>query len=887
MVARLLNNDADDGTSVDVDFNVVGTTPESSPLTGAPTPALWPTAAPRPANVRGVNAQPLSDVTSAFDVSYGATGRDGADRFNVNVNVTISGQLDVRDTLLLAVRGLRNQTGGNSTAQVRGYDGLLPFPVAGLEAGTPYFDLSHLLPKDEFGYFLDGSAANNVLLSFLHSQNLRFDYDFVLLGGLNRPPVFTSDPYIEPRGQAYPMAVASPSDLVLEVVAGKPFAYQPTTSDPDSDAVTVSLIGGPTAATYNATPGVLSWTPGTGDVGTHQFRLRATDSHGLFDPANDQTFTVRVVTGVGNRAPYFLNTPITTARANELYRFESGPFDPDGDSPLEVSAEATYQEGTITKTIPSTLFVIGQQNGIVTWTPTDALYGKRVHVVLTVKDTFTPKASGTLAYDIDVLEGAATRGAVDLTIENLAHDAAQFDPQRLTVTGVMTAVVANSGPGLVKSPFRVTFFEDLDFDGVFNPARDTTLGSIEVTQQLESGATITVAASLAGQVQFAGAVIRAFVDSNNDIPETNEGNNYAAANDECMIAPVVGQFNPVIEWSRQGENYPYLRHLDYYAGIDYADYNWVDMTPLVGDINKDGVPDIVVVTSKPSHPQADANLASGPTRALDGATGAELWTNTATSDLSRSVFNPDNFVGYYRSPSEVDFSYGGNGLAIGDLDGDGYSEIVAPRRSDGRWVVFDHNGLLKSDFTGPSLAVRPLFASWEYPAIADLDGDGYGEIITPLGVVDRHGNVLWHTPSDWTMEVYNPIPVVTDLDGVTDANGHTHPEVIYGSYVFNYDGTPYTRTPDDPWTDNINDMEAFVGVANMDTDPDPELVVVQQGYLNRVCVVEGHISRTTDIPGLGESGPPTIADFDGDGKMEIGIAGSLRYRVIDDDGTIK
>ena len=41
------------------------------------------------------------------------------------------------------------------------------------------------------------------------------------------------------------------------------------------------------------------------------------------------------------------------------------------------------------------------------------------------------------------------------------------------------------------------------------------------------------------------------------------------------------------------------------------------------------------------------------------------------------------------------------------------------------------------------------------------------------------------------------------------------------------------------------------------------------------------------IPGGGRGGAPTVADFDGDGQPEIGVAGSSRYSVFETDGSLK
>jgi hypothetical protein len=40
------------------------------------------------------------------------------------------------------------------------------------------------------------------------------------------------------------------------------------------------------------------------------------------------------------------------------------------------------------------------------------------------------------------------------------------------------------------------------------------------------------------------------------------------------------------------------------------------------------------------------------------------------------------------------------------------------------------------------------------------------------------------------------------------------------------------------------------------------------------------------MPRAGKGGPPTVADFDGDGMPEIGIAGGSKYSVFDTDGAV-
>ncbi|MEL7535612.1 MAG: putative Ig domain-containing protein [Pseudomonadota bacterium] len=54
----------------------------------------------------------------------------------------------------------------------------------------------------------------------------------------------------------------------LEIVAGTPYSFRPTASDPDGDTLYFSVSNAPTWADFDVTTGELSGTPGPNDVGT-------------------------------------------------------------------------------------------------------------------------------------------------------------------------------------------------------------------------------------------------------------------------------------------------------------------------------------------------------------------------------------------------------------------------------------------------------------------------------------------------------------------------------------------------------------------------------------------------------------------------------------------
>ena len=82
--------------------------------------------------------------------------------------------------------------------------------------------------------------------------------------------------------------------------------------------------------------------------------------------------------------------------------------------------------------------------------------------------------------------------------------------------------------------------------------------------------------------------------------------------------------------------------------------------------------------------------------------------------------------------------------------------------------------------------------------------------------------------------------------------------------------------------------DGYNAVGNFDADMEGEVVIVRRG---EVFVLEhdGALKRRVVIPrddcGNNESGPPTVADFDGDGRAEIGTASADFYVVVDLDCT--
>lgn len=204
------------------------------------------------------------------------------------------------------------------------------------------------------------------------------------------------------------------------------------------------------------------------------------------------------------------------------------------------------------------------------------------------------------------------------------------------------------------------------------------------------------------------------------------------------------------------------------------------------------------------------------------------------------------------------------GIAAGDIDGDGWPEIVAVGE-DQHLLAFEHDGSGKWRSDAQGIADRGC------PALADLNGDGQVEVIYGNQIYDANGILRaqgQHGTGANPGRPEFPAPVVVDLDD----NGVQ--EVVVGNALYDAAGSAL-------WFNGGPD--GLVGVGNFDDDALGEVVVVSENTV-RILDTNGVVLRgPVDLIADGLGGPPTIADFDGDGEPEIGIANRAYYAVFETD----
>jgi hypothetical protein len=238
------------------------------------------------------------------------------------------------------------------------------------------------------------------------------------------------------------------------------------------------------------------------------------------------------------------------------------------------------------------------------------------------------------------------------------------------------------------------------------------------------------------------------------------------------------------------------------------------------------------------------------------------------------------------SPSVV----GSTSVALGDLSGDGRPEIVAARSIGGlvAWT-FDEGSSAWEIYWETASTLSDTQCDWTGPAIHDLDDDGIPEVIQFGWVYDgRTGATLDESLTPASLDPYQNgyIPVIADVD----ADGL--PELVSGQHIYAWDTVNTTWVLDGPALAAtggriaVGDFGTFGADAGADDraalDGIAEIAIVNLGVV-RVWSIAGREIFSGTLQGGGNGGPPTIADFDGDGRVEVAVAGAADYNVFDPD----
>ncbi|MBE0638513.1 MAG: T9SS type A sorting domain-containing protein [Bacteroidales bacterium] len=321
--------------------------------------------------------------------------------------------------------------------------------------------------------------------------------------------------------------------------------------------------------------------------------------------------------------------------------------------------------------------------------------------------------------------------------------------------------------------------------------------------------------------------------------------------------------------------------------------------PAYGDIDGDGSEEIVVACRAPGTGNTgqiyafkkDGTALTGFPIYCDGGPTktpvlADLDNDGAHEIIVELRKWPDGKVIVYKGdastmngwPQLLDY-IPASAVAVGDITGDDIPEIVA--ESYYKIWAFDANGNVIQGFpyTPPAGGVF----SYSSPVLADIDGDGFREIVVgdhsltngsgAIHIIKNDGSSLPGWPKFTGNWIYGPA-------SVADIDGDTFPDILVGDQVLSVTPTDYVYG----WNRFGNNLPGFpigpidavncqIIVADMDGDGLPELVFddntgngILNGYNHDGTIMEGW---PLSVLGSSFFTNAMVMDVEGDGTLNL------------------
>ena len=319
----------------------------------------------------------------------------------------------------------------------------------------------------------------------------------------------------------------------------------------------------------------------------------------------------------------------------------------------------------------------------------------------------------------------------------------------------------------------------------------------------------------------------------------------------CEYMPAPGMLNATLEW-QWGVFEPLTDKTDVWATPAVARVYDANCD---GKLDRNDPPNIAFVSANSNQTCCSCNAQNecrrGVLRLLDGRTGEQIWQND--------------------SPEMGSLGWSGMSVALGDIDGDEWVDVIA-MTGEGKIAMVDRNGQVVRLSDQPVGDIGGSFGWGGGISIGDMDHDGFPEIAFARTLFTTTGGAItraWVGTGGQGREISHMVDL--DNNGVMD--------LLAGNTAYNLDGSIL-------WQNN-GLPDGFTAVGDIDQNGTVDVVLVR----GDVWVLDGATGQPflgpVDIPlEQNRGGPPTIADFDGDGAPEIGIAGGTVYVVYNNDLSI-
>jgi hypothetical protein len=495
-------------------------------------------------------------------------------------------------------------------------------------------------------------------------------------------------------------------------------------------------------------------------------------------------------------------------------------------------------------------------------------------------------ASGSAAVPFGHGPGAARPGSVIATIPATAIAAAAF-PTKVAALGHFSAPPVAVGPPIQgdadvpSNEFAFTLRLRVTDP---NPLQPGNVGEDRKTLFLHHDSTLHAGWPKFIDVGGESAIKMADLDGDNrlDVIVADSAGALNVYDEDGDPLPGFPVFAPITENALAHANAPVFQELDPPRSAF--------LTPAVGDLDRDGVPEIVTIAGS----EVFAYQADGSVRA-----GFPVTLNPAFSLPALRTNDNHLKTGFTASP------------VLGNLDGDPALEIVAAGL-DQRVYAWNHDGtplagwpVYAKDPTQPANVGAEIFAT---PTLADLDGDGTLDVVVSTN--EEYGTPSFD-PQDEFTELLDIFSDPTQLPNFPTQLASAALDQVFANaggttrvYAIRNTGTAFDGNPGDDGG-AVVDADAFLpgwpiavpqllqellplvapghmlAAADLDSDPaTTELVVSGTAANTQIVKYDGTTIRTMspDIAG-GDSvdqsamldllSYPAIADFDGDTDLDI------------------